>query len=137
MKNAPLILAVLVLAALALSLPAHGAAVPEVAASHTKYPRAPVQTISLAQAPFGTCASEVQPAAWHDPSDALTFAMHPTVQHDAQEAASPNLASLIDVRVLGGAIRLYLFGAPATERRPLAVTFVGAHTGWALRWPYC
>ena len=79
MTKALLSLAVLILAALALAPPARGDTVPEVAAAHTKRPRAPVQTVSLAPPPSGTCTTEPRPAGWRDPSDALTFATIPVL----------------------------------------------------------
>jgi hypothetical protein len=96
--------------------------------------RAPARglEISLTSLPEArVCDLAVAPAAWPDASSGWFFATGPTARHDEQELAAGVLAPLIDLRFVGGALRLFLLGSPV--RTGLRFTTAG----WRPRWPFC
>jgi hypothetical protein len=94
--------------------------------------RVPAQQIVLTLVPEEhVCAGALAPEAWRDPSNAWFFVTSPTARLDAQELASGVLASLIDLRVVRGALHLFVIGSPI--RTGLQFTTAG----WRPRWPFC
>jgi hypothetical protein len=77
------------------------------------------------------CPGVLAPEAWRDPSSAWFFATGPTARLDEQELAAGVLASLIDLRFVRGAMRLFVVGSPL--RTGLQFT----NAGWRPRWPFC
>jgi hypothetical protein len=77
------------------------------------------------------CPGAVSPEAWRDPSNAWFFATGPTARLDDQELAAGVLASLIDLRVVRGVLRIFIVGSPL--RAGLSFTTAG----WRPRWPFC
>ena len=77
------------------------------------------------------CAGALEPSLWPDPSNAWFFATGPTARQDEQELAAGVLASLIDLRLVRGALRLFVLGSPLRS----GLQFTSA--GWHARWPFC
>ena len=77
------------------------------------------------------CVAAAQPNPWPDPSDAWTFAAHPTARYDSQELASAQLRGLVALGFESGALRLDVLGAPVARHLELT------QDGWCARWPFC
>ena len=77
------------------------------------------------------CPGTLQPAAWADPSSGWFFATGPTARLDAQELHAGTIASLVDLRFVQGALRLFVLGSPMRS----GLQFTTA--GWRPRWPFC
>ena len=88
-------------------------------------------TISLETVEEPACPGAIAPADWRDPSSARFFATGPTARLDEQELAAGVLASLIDLRFVSGALRLFVVGSPLRS----GLHFTNA--GWRARWPFC
>ena len=88
--------------------------------------------ISLAATPdMETCPGALSPEPWADPSNPWFFATGPTARLDQYELSAGVLASLVDLRFVSGALRLFVLGSPI---RP-GLQFTTA--GWRPRWPFC
>ena len=94
-------------------------------------PLTALQLALVAPVPEGVCSGAVAPSPWADPSDAFVFATHPTAYRDEHELAATTLASLVDLRLAAGALRLFVLGAPARAH------LFFSRAGWAPRWPFC
>jgi hypothetical protein len=77
------------------------------------------------------CPGALGAETWRDPSSARFFATGPTARLDEQELAAGVLAALIDLRLVRGALRLFVVGSPI--RTGLQFTTAG----WRPRWPFC
>lgn len=77
------------------------------------------------------CPGALEPSSWPDASNPWFFATSPTARQDDQELAAGVLAPLIDLRLVRGALRLFVLGSPL--RSGLQFT----STGWHARWPFC
>jgi hypothetical protein len=95
--------------------------------------RAPARLdISLSQpGEARACSGAIEPAAWPDPSNARFFATGPTARLDEHELAAGVLAALIDLRLVSGALRLFVVGGPVGAGLRLT------RSGWHARWPFC
>lgn len=94
--------------------------------------RARLESLVLAAEPEVLCAAPLSLLAWADPSDARTFAVHPTARLDDQELAAAHFRDLLELAIVGGLPRLYVVGAPVGTPLPWFSSF-----GWRVRWPFC
>ncbi|SRR5260221_3552129 len=97
----------------------------------SRAPARPVQLNLISIPEEHTCPGALEPSGWRDPSSAWFFVTGPTARLDEQELAAGVLASLIDLRLVRGALRLFILGSPL--RGGLQFT----STGWHARWPFC
>ena len=88
-------------------------------------------TISLETVEERACTGALAPADWRDPSNAWFFVTGPTARLDEQELAAGVMSSLIDLRFVSGALRLFVVGSPLRS----GLQFTNA--GWRPRWPFC
>src|SRR5947209_4480389 len=93
--------------------------------------RAPTKALTISLETFEEPACPGALADWRDPSNARFFATGPTARLDEQELAAGVLASLIDLRFVSGALRLFVVGSPLRT----GLHFTSA--GWKARWPFC
>src|SRR5437868_4705843 len=88
-------------------------------------------TISLESVEEPACPGAIGLTEWRDPSSAWFFATGPTARLDEQELAAGVMASLIELRLVSGALRLLVVGSPLRT----GLHFTSA--GWKARWPFC
>jgi hypothetical protein len=88
--------------------------------------------MSLLPTESQSCSGVIEPTGWRDPSSAWFFATGPTARLDEQELAAGVISSLLDLRMVSGALHLFVFGSPLGTGVRLT------RSGWrAARWPFC